>query len=491
MKNLSFYQLRPTVFLILLCAALAIASPAQTFTKLADFNLNMGANPGSPLTQGLDGNFYGTAGNYGVYGAGAFIKVTPSGTLSYLYEFCLDNILNCPDGAYPSGAVALGVDGDLYGTTAGNLEAGIGSIYKITPAGSLTTLTNFNSCTANVCSASPRYGVTLARTGDFYGPSLAGPNSPAAFDDLIFAISSSGKFNNVLIVCPDQICPVDAGPSGTLLQASDGDLVGPGPGGANGWGAIYKITPSGTPTVIYSFCDNSTCHDGEGANSPLANNIAGDFFGTNTYGGAGANCTLSQGCGTAFKVTPGGGGALIKLHDFCSAPGCADGSTPNALIQALDGNFYGTTSGGGNSEGDGTVFKLSPGGLFSVLHRFSGTDGATPITALLQATDGNLYGTTSHGGTGGGGTIFRISLGLPPFVKTVQNAGAVGSSVIILGSNLTGSTSVTFDGTAATFSVVSDTEITATVPAGAFTGEIQVTTPSATLSSNIEFVVLP
>jgi hypothetical protein len=123
MKSSSFVQLRSTVVLILLCAAITIASSAQTFTKLADFNVNSGANPGSPLTQGLDGNFYGTAGNYGTYGAGAFIKMTPSGTLTYLYEFCLDNILNCPDGAYPSGAVALGVDGNFYGTTAGNLEA--------------------------------------------------------------------------------------------------------------------------------------------------------------------------------------------------------------------------------------------------------------------------------------------------------------------------------------------------------------------------------
>jgi uncharacterized repeat protein (TIGR03803 family) len=485
-------DLRSTVVLILLCAAITITSPAQTFTTLAHFNLNSGANPGSPLTQGLDGNFYGTAGNYGAYGAGAFIKVTPSGTLSYPYEFCFEDITNCPDGAYPSGAVALGVDGNFYGTTAGSLEAGNGSIYKITPAGSLTTLDNFNSCTAGICSASPRYGVTLSWNGDFYGPSLPDAASPAAFDDLVFRISSSGKFNNVLVVCSDQICPVDAGPSGALLQVSNGDLVGPGPGGATGWGAIYKMTSSGTPTVIYSFCDDSTCHDGEGANSPLAENAAGDFFGTNTYGGAGAGCTLSQGCGTAFKVTRADGGTLTKLHDFCRETGCTDGATPNALILATDGNFYGTTSGGGTSGSHGTVFKLTTDGVFTVLFRFSPViGGSNPTTALLQATDGNLYGTASHGGGAGGGTVFRTSLGLAPFVKTVQNAGAVGACVIILGNNLTGATSVTFNGTSATFSVISDTEITATVPAGAATGEIQVVTPSSTLSSNVAFQVLP
>jgi uncharacterized repeat protein (TIGR03803 family) len=110
---------------------------------------------------------------------------------------------------------------------------------------------------------------------------------------------------------------------------------------------------------------------------------------------------------------------------------------------------------------------------------------------LWQGTDGNLYGTTSKGGANNGGTIFRISLGLAAFVKTVQDAGAVGASVIIYGNGLTGSTSVTFNGTSALFSIVSDTEITTTVPAGATTGEIQVVTPSTTLSSNVAFQVLP
>lgn len=252
------------------------------------------------------------------------------------------------------------------------------------------------------------------------------------------------------------------------------------------------MTPSGTPTVIYSFCDDSTCHDGGngGTTTPLVEAPGGDYYATDSYGGSGADCTLAQGCGTAFRVTAAGGGALTKLHDFCKAPSCTDGSTPNALIQATDGNFYGTTEFGG-TKNNGTVFKLNNRGGLTVIHRFIGDDGSAPRAALWQGTDGNLYGTTSKGGANNGGTIFRISLGLAAFVKTVQDAGAVGASVIIYGNGLTGSTSVTFNGTSALFSIVSDTEITTTVPAGATTGEIQVVTPSTTLSSNVAFQVLP
>ena len=256
-------------------------------------------------------------------------------------------------------------------------------------------------------------------------------------------------------------------------------MIGPGPGGANGEGAIYKMTAGGTPTVLYSYCVDSICHDGDYTTTPLAEAAGGDFYGMNLYGGSGAHCTFDFGCGTLFRVTRGG--TLTKLHDFCSWAGCADGAgnngndqfapTGNALIQATDGNFYGTTFGGGAGEGagGGTIFRLTASGHFTLLHTFIGADGIEPLTGLYQATDGNLYGTTIY-------TIFRLSLGLPPFVRTVQNSGAVGSPVIILGNNLTGATSVTFNGTAATFSVVSDTEIITTVPAGATTGSIQVVT---------------
>jgi uncharacterized repeat protein (TIGR03803 family) len=164
------------------------------------------------------------------------------------------------------------------------------------------------------------------------------------------------------------------------------------------------------------------------------------------------------------------------------------------LVQATDGNFYGTTSyGGGNNYG--TVFEMTPTGKLTMLHSLSGTDGAQPKAGLVQATNGDLYGTTFGGGWHDhrtiyyAGTVFSLAVGLGPFVKTLPTSGKVGAAVIILGNNLTGSTGVSFNGTAAEFTVVSSSEITTTVPSGATTGKIDVTTPSGMLTSNVKFRV--
>ena len=168
-----------------------------------------------------------------------------------------------------------------------------------------------------------------------------------------------------------------------------------------------------------------------------------------------------------------------------------DGSNPEAaLVQATSGDFYGTTGEGG-ANGDGTVFRITPSGKLTTLHSFDGTDGSNPDAALIQATNGDLYGTTEYGGAIGYGTVFSLSEGLGPFVETQPTSGKVGACVNILGTNLTGATSVSFDGTAAVFKVVSSSLIMATVPAGATTGKVQVVTPSGTLTSNVAFRVTP
>jgi uncharacterized repeat protein (TIGR03803 family) len=176
------------------------------------------------------------------------------------------------------------------------------------------------------------------------------------------------------------------------------------------------------------------------------------------------------------------------------------------VIQGSDGNFYGTTfTGGANTyrycaQGCGTVFQITPTGQLTTLYSFCAqsncNDGAAPSYPLVQSTNGTLYGTTIWGGTAscsaaGCGVIFSLPLGLPAFVQAVPGFDAVGKVVTILGNNLTGTTSVTFNGVSAQFKVVSSTYLKAQVPTGATTGTIEVTTPSGTLSSNVGFRVLP
>jgi uncharacterized repeat protein (TIGR03803 family) len=203
----------------------------------------------------------------------------------------------------------------------------------------------------------------------------------------------------------------------------------------------------------------------------------GDLYGTAQEGGSGF--------GTVFQITLVR--TLTTRHNFVYS----DGAYPYAgLMQATNGDLYGTVQDGGTM-GVGTVFKITPGGTLTKLHIFDGTDGSYPLAGLTQDTNGKLYGTTTGGGADANGTVFSLSLGLAPFVETQTTSEKVGVAVKILGSSLTGSTSVTFNGTAATFTVVSRSEITTTVPTGATTGTVEVTTPGGTLKSNKKFTVTP
>ena len=274
-----------------------------------------------------------------------------------------------------------------------------------------------------------------------------------------------------------------------LIQANDGKLYGAtSGGGAYGHGTVFRIDLKGKLTTLHSF--NWT--DGAYPDAVLMQAADGNFYGTTNNGGA-------YGDGAVFKITPAGN--LTTLYSFCSQSQCTDGAYPVAgLVQATDGNFYGTTLLGGDPtcgswDGCGTVFQLTAGGTLTTLHRFQGTDGAYPLQGLLQGTNGRFYGTTA-GRTYccmgiGDGTIFSLDMGLGPFVAFVRNSGRVGSNVQILGQGFTGTTGVSFNGTTASFAVKSDTYLTATVPQGATTGFVTVTTPSGTLQSNVMFQVRP
>jgi uncharacterized repeat protein (TIGR03803 family) len=504
--------------MLALFIATAIASPAQTYTTLFSFDGTDGNGSLAGLVQATNGDLYGTtisggdataACNFLATGCGTIFKITPNGTLTTLYKFCAES--GCLDGASPAGGLAQATNGDFYGTTSGGgansnplcvaaylLEVGCGTIFKITPGGTLTTLYSF--CAQSGCTdgADPIGGLVQAANGDLYGTTIAGGanTSPSGNGGgTVFKITPGGLLTTLYSFCAQSGCADGGTPMAGLIQAANGDLYGTtAEGGANGPydGTIFKITPSGTLTTLYSFCAQSGCADGDFPLAGLVQGTNGDLYGT-TFGG-GANCA-PNGCGTVFKITPSG--SLTTLYSFCSQSDCTDGSSPEAgLVQATDGDLYGTTSFNGDTYNGGTIFKITPSGTLTTLYSFCQsvnpcTSGEYPQAALVQDTSGNLYGTTSFGGTGYAGTIFSLSVGLGPFVETRRSYGTVGAAVEILGTDLTSATSVSFNGTAAAFTVVSPSLIAARVPVGATSGKVQVAIPSGTLSSNVPFRVLP
>ena len=483
---------------LVLSATTAIALPAQTLTTLYSFCSQSGCTDGNwpeaRLVQATNGDLYGTTiyGGVAPFGclasafcSGTVFKITLGGTLTTLHRFCSQT--NCPDGYLPLAALFQAANGDFYGTTSGGGTSGnYGTVFKITPGGTLTTLHSFCSQTNCTDGEYPFAGLVQATNGDFYGTTSGGANKRGT----VFKITPSGTLTTLYRFCSQTNCTDGAQPYARLVQATNGDFYGTTVfGGANDHGTVFKITPSGTLTTLYRFCSQTHCADGYGPQG-LVQDTDGDFYGTTNQGGA------NHDSGTVFKITLGG--TLTTLYSFCSQSPCTDGKYPEALVQATDGNLYGTTGGGGANSG-GTVFKITPSGMLTTVYRFCSqspcTDGFEPGAALVQDTNGDFYGTTVGGGANGtccsGGTVFRMSVGLGPFVKTQPTSGNLGAAVKILGTNLTGATSVSFNGTAAVFEVVSSSEITTTVPAGASSGEVQVVTPSGTLSSNASFRVVP
>src|SRR5579872_567079 len=458
---------KTTLFLIVIVAASATLAFAQTLTTLATFDGTDGSEPYPAVVQGTDGNFYGTTVFGGSLGNGEVFKITPAGKLVTLYSFTNGN-----DGRYPYAGLLLGLDGNFYGTTGyGGANNFYGTVFKITPKGVLTTLHAFDSTDGASCVAA----LIQASNGIFYGTTESGGANGYG---TVFKMTSNGTVTTLHSFDSSD----GAYPMGSLYQGTDGNFYGTTyQGGADRLGTVFKITPTGTFTSLHSFSGYPS--DGTEPYAGLVQAANGSFYGTTWEGG-------TEDFGSIFKMTSTG--TVTLLHSLNG--GSDGGGLADPLIQATDGNLYGTANSDGEvssgcTEGCGTIFKISTAGTFTVLEDFDQTNGAFPFAALLQGTNGILYGTTQQGGPSNEGTVYSLSLKLGPFVSPLPTSGKVGAKVVILGNNLTGSTAVSFNGTAATFTVVSNTEITATVPSGATTGKIEVTTPHATLKSNVSFRV--
>jgi uncharacterized repeat protein (TIGR03803 family) len=429
--------------LFVFCLAASLAASAQTYATLATFSGESGGHEGGPLIEGRDGNFYGirpgngtpSANCTGELGCGIVFRVTPAGQLTKLYNFCAQN--NCTDGFLPEGSLLIGANGDFYGvTSAGGTNCapgeGCGTVFEITAAGKLTTIYSFCSLTNCTDGNAPQTGLTLGADGNFYGTTKFGGANCTFYGGCgtIYKITPAGKLTTLYNFCSAAKCADGRDPN-VLVLGGDGNFYGTtGYGSACttlDCGTVFKMTPAGELTTLHTFCSQANCADGKNPLAGMVQATNGNLYGTTADGGA--NCAYFGGCGTVFQITTAG--ELSTLYNFCSKLNidnghCTDGLYPfGALIQASDGNFYSTTSGGGPNNGHGTVFELTSAGELTTLYSFCSEpnckDGSSPQTGLLQGSNGIFYGTTRLGGSGadGGdsGVVYSLATGLGPAIK--------------------------------------------------------------------------
>ncbi len=297
---------------------------------------------------------------------------------------------NGTNGAMPMGVLTLGTDGNFYGTTGFGSGYGYGTVFKVTTNGTLTPLVFFNGNNG----ANPYAGLTLGTDGNFYGTTFHGGYGSGT----VFKVTTNGTLTTLV-----SFNGADGyNPQAALTLGIDGNFYGTTAETADGgYGTVFKVTTNGTLTTLFFF-------DGTNGLNPIAGltlGTDGNFYGT-TWGGGITNSLNPSGLGTVFKVTTNGTPTTLVYFNG------SNGAYPFAtLTLGTDGNFYGTTAGGGSSN-YGTVFEMTTDGTFTPLVYFNGTNGAGPYAALTLGNDGNFYGTTRYGGSGNYGTVFCLVL--PP-----------------------------------------------------------------------------
>lgn len=512
---------------VLLCAA---SMSAQTYKDLHDFDGTAnGCCPQYPalMAQAQDGNLYGTTPTGGASNVGTVFQITPTGTFNVIYSFDVTH------GSNPNGGLVLGVDGYLYGMSEHGGAHSYGNIFKITTAGVLTTIYDF---TGNTDGGYPLGPLVLGTDGNFYGTSYPGA---------AFKISTKGVFKIIKKIPSISYGPLVQGadgafygateyggtasvgtvfkiagttvttlysfdtthgsfPTSGLVQGADGNFYGTtSAGGSGNAGVAYKITPTGTLTVLYNF-DPAHAANGEQVFAGLVGATDGNFYGATVFGGSSAN-------GILYKITSAG--TLSVLSNFDVTHGAGAYGTP---IQHTNGKIFGLTARGG-VPGKGVIYSLDNGiGPFALLTSrlglvgksvgilgggFTGTtavdfNGApakfkvvsdTYLTATVPSGETGYVTVTTPSGTLTSTKIYRVT---PKIVSFTPTTGPVGTTVVIKGSGFIQANAVTLGGVKVTaFTVNSDTQVTLTVPSGAKTGKIVITTPGGKATSVAIFTV--
>lgn len=334
-----------------------------------------------------------------------------AGTYSLLYSFQCD-----PDGGYPQSALVRDSSGNLYGTTEAGGQYGYGTVFKVTPSGSETVLHSFTGPPSD--GGHPQYGsLTLDGAGNLYGVT---PEGGAFSYGAVYEVTATGAQSVLYSFTGGS----DGGaPYGGMARDSAGNLYGTTYlGGTYNSGVVFKLTHGGTESVVHSFGSSPT--DGVFPTSNLTRDSSGNLYGTTQEGGA-----FSY--GTVFEVSANG--IETVLYSFKGPYVDGAGPVGGGLLRDTAGNLYGVTASGG-AGGDGTVFKLTPGGTESVLFSFAyeGVGGAYPIDGLARDAAGNLYGTTVNGGStgcgaGGCGVLFGLTTAGKEFVHNFRLSSSIGA----------------------------------------------------------------
>jgi uncharacterized repeat protein (TIGR03803 family) len=398
---------------------------AQTYTILHQFQLPPdGGIPEATPTLDSAGNLYGTTTFGGsrasfdcnfFFGCGVVYKIDASGVYSVLHTFAPEGVQN---GAVPGrGALFLDPSGNLWGTvevggnTRCNSGYGCGAIFEITAKGKEAVIFKWKGLDGD--GSNPIGGLVGDGAGNFYGTTSDNYNVAIDILGTVFKVDSAGNYRALYRFTGFLDGPHGSDPEASLVRDAAGNLYGTtvGGGGANHYGTVFKVSPVGKLTVLHAFSGGT---DGGGLDSPLVADSAGNLYGT-TYFGGDPTCFLDNvgGCGTVFKIDPTTGAETI-LHRFTGA----EGAFPIAGL-AIDaqGNLYGTARGGGIAKclqdfGCGTVFKLDTSGDLTVLYAFNGvSDGYGPYGGVALDSAGNIYGTTASGGDPvcDCGVVFKIT----------------------------------------------------------------------------------
>ncbi|HXI83957.1 MAG TPA: choice-of-anchor tandem repeat GloVer-containing protein [Verrucomicrobiae bacterium] len=397
--------------LVIAVIPLLLACRAFNANALTETNLHFfvgfpgdGTDSRAKLVQGNDGNFYGTTFGGGTNNNGIVFRMSPSGTESNLYSF-----VGFPsDGGHPNAGLVQGSDSNFYGTTDLGGIANSGTVFRISSSGSYTNLHSFVGYPTD--GAVPTAGLVQGSDGNFYGVT---PLGGTVNSGTVFRISSSGSYTNLYsfgINTND-----GTSPSGGLVQGSDGNFYGTtGFGGTstncgtNGCGTVFRISPSGSYTNLYSF--GISTNDGVIPSGALVQGSDGNFYGTAAAAGLLTACT--NGCGMVFRISPSG--SETNLYSFVGSPNDGQ-EPAAGLVQGSDGSFYGTTLKGGAAGSGTVFRISSSGSYSNLYSfKGDSTDGGFPIDPPVQGSNGNFYGTTQFGGTNGHGAIFEMILPLSP-----------------------------------------------------------------------------